>query len=773
MNLLKDFKRLLLKQKSVSGMAIGSLSVGIAVALLIGMWVYTEFRFDSFHEKGEGIYRVFVTGRDRDPASNTFRQLGDNMKQGFPEVQEVCRITGEDVELRIDNKLVPEKKILQADDNFFTFFSFSLVEGNREACLNAPDNMVVSSKTAGEWFGNEDPVGKMVLLNGKNYRISAVMKDIPYHSHIQADIVVPFYGRFREGMGMGDAFITYLYAPALHDLKALEDKLTKLADETAYHIMSSLGLQCRLEALKDIHFGQVGSDHDGKKSLVMILVITALAILLIACINFVNLFIATSFLRIKEIGVKKTYGASRKQLMYGVFQETSLLVVVSEGLALLLVVLFLPLFNQLAECDLVLDFTSPVLYFFLIAVYLFTLVVAGSYPAFYTTRFNVLQTLSGRFTGKKLSYLQGGLLVFQFTVSIAFLILIFFIQKQVNYMVSYDLGFDKEHVVCMDALPALQGHYETIRSELLMEPGIIDLTIKDGLPTYWADGYPVLKPGSTTDRVVFEVCQVGQNYLELMQIKLTEGKNPFHDQQARNEIIIDENAVKQLELKEPVGTILEFWGHHFIVKGVARNIQSKGLWNGKAAPVVYMPFNSNEYGKCVIMCKVAGNPQAGIKALQKQWETYVTELPFSYYFLDETYEKLYVSEARLKDIFLWAMGIMVLLSVSGLFAIAYYIMQHRLKEIGIRKVNGATLKDLLLLLNTVFVRLVVVACVVASVIAYCFMDYWLEQFAVRTTLDWWVYMVSGCLGIAITVLTVFYLTIRAARLNPVEVLKSE
>lgn len=766
----KNFIYLLTRQKSVFGLAVGSLSIGISVVLLIGLWVYTEFNFDTFHQKREDIYRMYKVDRNHERSDHTFRQIGDNMRERYPEVKDVCRFTWGYLELRKDGKLVPAEGLIQAEDNFFTFFSFPLKTGDAETCLSIKNQMVISEKMANILFGNEDPVGKLLQGDGNDYIISAVMENIPYNSHIQADIVIPFYGKYRDFNCGGDVFRTYLYIPGLTDRGVLDTKLTNLLHETN-SLAKEAALQYKLEALRDIHFGGAGSAHSGSKSLVIMLIIIAFAILLIACINFVNLYIAISFLKVKEIGVKKTYGASRMQLMKGVFKETSMFILLSEGIAVLLAVLFLPLFNQLATCYLELNFASPFLYIYLAVVYVFILLVAGAYPAFYMTRFNVLQTLSGKFKGKKLSYLQSSLLIIQFTVSVGFLMLIFFVHKQVNYMTSYDLGFDKEHIVCVEASGSFKEHYNTVRDELLREPSIKEVTVRDGFPMYWADGYPITKPGSN-DRVQLEICQVGYNYLEMMNIELVEGENPFFNNQIKTEMVIDENAVKQLELKEPIGAILEVWGYKFIVKGVARNILSKNLKEQDPKPVAYLPLMDWEGCQSIMMCKVAGNPREGIEAIQKQWETYMTD-PFNYEFLDDLYKQQYESETRLGNIFLCAMAIMFLLSVSGLFAIAYYTMQRRLKEIGIRKVNGATFENLLWLLNLKFVRLVVMSCILAGIFAYSFLDYWLKQFVVKTTLSWWVYVGAACLALMITVLTVSYLTIRAARTNPVEVLKSE
>ena len=496
-----------------------------------------------------------------------------------------------------------------------------------------------------------------------------------------------------------------------------------------------------------------------------------MAILLVACINCINLLIVTFFLRAREIGVKKTYGADRRMLIWGSLREISGFVLLALGIAVILALLGLPLFNQLSGCELKLDFTSGFLYVYLTVVYIIVLLGAGLYPAFYMTRFNVLQTLNGKFRGKRLSFLQNLLIVVQFTVSIAFLLLIFFVHKQVNYMIDYDLGFDKKNVICSYAPMDMVSHYEAVRNELLGVPDVKEVTIRNALPMYWADGYLIRKQGST-ERVQFEVCEVGDNYFDMMGIEWIEGENPFRNREAYHDAVLDENAVKQLELKEPVGSVLVVWGQNFTVKGVVQSVYSKKM-DRKSDPVFYMPIWESGWNHYVIMCKVEGNPREAIRAMQRIWERYLGDRPFAYRFLDDEYSELYRSETHLQDIFFGAMIITLLLSVTGLFAMAYYTMLGRMKEIGIRKVNGATLGSLMFLLNMNFIRLTALSFGIACILSYYFLSYWLESFVVQTSLSWWVFAGAGGIAFSVTLLTVSYLTFRAVRVKPVEVLKNE
>lgn len=774
---MKQYLRLFIKSmmhwKEVSALALGSLSVGIAVVVLIGLWVQEEFSFDRFHTKGDGIYRVYTCSQGEREGIGTFRQLGDNMKDKFPEVKEICRTAYSNSDYRVDKISFQDIAGRQVEENFFSFFSFPLKSGDARTCLDAPNKIVISESVAQKWFPGQDPIGRLVGGDKMNWQVSAVMKDIPYNSHIQSDVIVPFYDRTARPDCPADLFTTYLYITDVSHIGDVEQKLTRINWATN-SLMEEMKQEIKLQALKDIHFSGLYSDNMGSKSLVVTLGLTALAILLIACINFINLFIATSFMRVKEIGVKKTFGAGKTQLIKSFYSETFAYVLLATGIGFFLALLCRPLFNRLADYQLMIGFNSPWLYAFLGGVVVFTTLVAGSYPAFYMTRFSVIDTVSRQFRGKRLSFFQNSLLVLQFTVSIAFLIMIFFVHKQVNYVVDYDLGFNKENIIYMPAEGDMFDRYEAVRGELLRNPRIKEVSLRQGVPMSWADGYPVQRPGSG-ERFQFELCQIKPNFLDMMGIQMVEGENPFYNEQVKNHILIDEKGVQVLGLKEPVGTRLNIWGVNFIIKGVVRTTQNKILKNKNPSPLLYLPVIDNmaDLFTFYFMCRVEGNPREAIGAMEKQWQQFVPDMPFTYRFLDQAYAELYESDLRLAKIFLCALVIMVLLSITGLFAVAYYKSERQLKDIGIRRVNGATGWDLLILLNTGFMYLVGIAVVVAIVLSYYFISLWLEDFSVRTSLSGWVFIGAGLIAVVVALVTVCTQVIRVTKISPVKILKSE
>lgn len=771
MNNIVHFVRWIKKQKSTALLSVFSLSLGIAVSLLIVLGVWEEYGFDRFHRDGSQIYRLIAEGRDQTFASS-FRQFGDAAQEVIPEIKAVCRLRRNEINLRLEKQFIAGEGTVETDDNFFTFFTFPLKYGDPETCLLEKNSLVISESLSKRLFKEEEALGKSVIDGeGKVWKVTAVMYDFPYTSHIQTEIVTPFTGRASRRDCGGDIFTTYLKIPSIADREQLEKEIISL-NHNQNNEMKELGLVYHLEALEDIHFSTVPSDHQGNKNGVGILMIAAVIILIIACINFVNLFISTSFLRSHEVGVRKTMGASRRDLVGYFYLETLYYTLLALGIGILFAWLALPLFNELTGYQLILSFDNGRLY--LVAGILVVVIVlgAGFFPAFYMTRYNIIDTLYRRFKGKALSLLREILLVVQFTFSIAFLLALFFVQDQVDYMIHYNIGLDKEQVICFYPGPAMRDHYQTAKGELLKCPAISQVCMKNALPTSWADGFPVQKNGGR-ERIPVELCEVEYNYFDFMSMQFVEGEEPFTERMAGPYVVLNETAVRQLELKEPINAVINFWNNDWVVKGVVKDVLDKGLKEKVMAQVYYPMFRVMEMSDYVIMCKVAGRAAEAIDAVRKQWDTYHPDYPFKYQFLDEVYAELYRNEQRLEKVFTCAMFVMMLISITGLFAMAYFMMQCRVKEIGIRKVNGATVKNLLLLLNVDLIKWVVLAWLIACGIVWYFMDYWLKNFVQRIELGEGKFLLAGVIAVVVALVTVSALTWKAARLNPVDSLRSE
>lgn len=780
LNSFKVFVRNLRKQKTVGILSIGCLGISIAVALLIGLWGINELSFDNFHQHGDQIYRLTInTFKNNESArfGSTFKPFGEEAKDKFPEIGKMCRVAAwTDSEIWIGNTVYNQNKVLVTDTNFFTFFTFPLKVGNIASIFEAPDNIVLSESAVLKYFPGEDPIGKILRYGGQNFKVTGIMYDMPANSHLQADMIVPLFGWYaRDVWGGSDIYITYFQIEPTTNFPTLQNELTQLLADRMISFRDRKS-SVYLEPLKDIHFStESGSENiaKGSKSLVMIFLLTALVVLLIACINFINLFISTSFLRAKAIGVKKTHGADKISLIREFFSETFYYVIMAVGLGVVIACVGVPFFNEMANSNIYIDFKSPLLYVFLGGLTLFTVFIAGFFPAVYMTKFGVVETMRGQFKGKNLSFLQKGLIIAQFTASVIFLISIFFINKQVHFMISTDLGFDKENVLYVEGRDDFAKHYEAVRHDLLQCPAIKDVSRKNSLPTDWVQGWTVGKEGME-DKYLMEMCRVDYNYFDLMGMKVIEGENPFREvHDSLRYCLINERAAQLLAMENPVGENLLIYGSYYPIKGVVKNAQTKSFHQG-VDPQIYLKLNESWGSRGVpYLIKIKGDPQVAIRAIEAKWKELVPHVPFQYGFLDQAYENLYKAETNAGKILSSAMFVILLISIVGLFAMAFYATQRRIKEIGVRKVNGATVGEILLILNRDFLMWVLVAFVLACPVAYIFISRWLENFRIRTEISWWIFAAVGLIVVFVALLTVSYQTWKAATVNPVKALKTE
>ena len=494
-----------------------------------------------------------------------------------------------------------------------------------------------------------------------------------------------------------------------------------------------------MEPLPEKHFstGFIGNDvpHKGDKTMTVVFVLVAVVILVIACINFTNLFVSTSFMRARTIGIKKALGGGRGRLVREFYGETALYVLLAVGIGVLLACVALPVFNGYTQSEVGIDPASPRLYLFLGGLFVFTVAVAGTFPACYLTRFDPVETIFGRFRGARVSLFQKALLVLQFAASIALLLVVTLMYRQVDYMISRDLGFDKENVVYVHSRGSFGANFDTFRDEMMRNPVITDVTKKLGLTDEWMQGMNVSKEREG-ESVLTEICHVWSNYFDFMGLDIVQGENPFYleSRDTIPSVVVNERAVDLLQLgDQPVGQIIYKGSEPVEIKGVVRNAWLYSFHQGI-------------------------HPQIYVK--MRPWES-------------DTYEQQYRSETNAGRVLAFAMAITLLISVAGLFAMAHYSTQRRRREIALRKVNGATLRDLLLLLNRDFLLWTLAAYVVAVPVSVLFMHRWLQSFAVQAPLAVWVFLLVGVCAFAVTLLTTSVQTWRVACTNPVDTLKAE
>jgi putative ABC transport system permease protein len=777
---MKQFIRNFNKQKVVGLLNISSLSLGIMAAVVVGLWAINEYSFDNFHKNRENMYRINVHALVNDnqvKIGSTYRPFGEAARTELPVIEDMSRIFTYSGDIEVGETYYPAVELFTVDENFFSFFSFPLKEGDPATVLSAPDNVVINESAARKYFPGQNPVGQSLRLHNNLYTVSGLMADMPGNSSFQSDIVFPLSGIFPKDTWFGtDSYHTFFILPPNADLKQAEESLTGILYKNV-EVFKEMASKVTLEPMTEIHFS-AGFFSDkgevkGNKPLIMVLVLVAFIILIISCINFTNLFVSTSFLRAKNIGVKKAHGAAKGRLMLDFYTETAAYVLISIGLGVFLAHLALPLFNSFTQGNISINLLSPRLYAFLAVLFAFTVLLAGTFPALYMTRFNPIQTLSGKFKGKNISAFQKGLIVIQFSASIALLITVSFMQKQVQFMISHDLGFDKENVIYVQKRVNFGKNHETFRDEMLKYPSIRDITMKNSLPTQWQNGWGFSSEGSS-DVIVMEVNEVKPNYFEMMGMEIIDGENPFYLESSDSimPVIINESAAKLLNLTSPVNRIIISNGQQrMVVKGVLRNAHVRSL-RDKVDPQIYKKMTWDGEG-CPVFFKITGDPQQTIDLLRTKWEESEAGYPFEYHFLDDTYRELYASETNTGKVLAFAMLITFVISVAGLFAMAFYVTRRRMREIALRKVNGATLRDLLLLLNKDFVLWVLLSFLIASPVAYFGLQSWLEGFTVKTALSIWIFLLVGTVALLVALLTTSVQTWKVATANPVEMLKSE
>ncbi len=776
---IKNFRR----QKTTGWLSIISLSLGTMVAIMIGMWSINEFSFDRFQRDGDRMYRI--TGQviiNNNPAKVIMEESGvasdEQYLANIPEVEQFTyflRFEYDGLTAEVNQVKYSATSTIIVRKNFFSFFTFPLKEGNPETALDIPNKSVIDETTASRMFPGGDAVGQMMKFNGSDYVVSGVMYDMPHNSHLQARFVIPENEQINERVNRAMSTVDYKLAKGA-DAAALEQRLTLAAyDRTDF--MRNINFQIKLQPLEDIHFSRGEYMYDnavtGSKAVVRIYTSVAVVILLLACINFTNLFVSNSFLRAKSIGIKQVQGAHRGELRMGFYLETAYYTIISLAIGLFLTVAMTPYFNQYTNTNLHIDFGSAHLYVFLLLLFIVVVMAAGSMPAFRIARMNPVETLKGTYRGRPMSFFQKGLTIVQFTASIALLLVTLLISSQVDFMLNRNAGFNKDNILYAYVDLQSDEQYETIRNELTKEPSVVDVTLKNCLPSVWLTGMPVKKSADDPSQS-FECLYIKPNYFDVMGMQMLEGENPVGKYESYF-CVLNETAVRQLGLENPIDQTILLMDYPCIVKGIIRDAQVRSF-HKNIDPQIYvsMAYYGNRQRYIPVLIKITGEPQKAIAGIEKRWKEMAPNTPFEYHFLDEEYEKMYTSEKNLRNMLSYAMVIGFTISVAGLFAMALYSTQRRRKEIAIRKVTGATVMDLLQLLNKSFMLWILIAFILGSFVAWVFMKgFWLKSFIAQAPLSVSIFVGVGLVACMVALLTVSWQTWSAATTNPVKVINKE
>ena len=792
-NYLKITFRNLLKNKIYSFINVFGLAIGITCTILILLWVQDELSYDEFNKNADSIYRVVKYSDDNKGASQSPAQLAPAISSEISGVDSYVRIFKlPRLIFKQQNNNFYEDKGIIADPTILSMFTFPLEEGNPRTALNEPVDIVITETMAKKYFGNSDPLNKTILIDGQNeVKVTGVLKNIPIQSHIQFDFILPF--RVIEILNPQDVqnwgafnYTTYIRLEKNVNIKAFTQKMNELAGTKIPPEVGSFWKKFELQSLdkcylsadidNELFSGSFAVSDDINN--VYIFSIIAFFILLIACINFMNLSTARSGTRTREIGIKKVMGSSRAQLISQFLGEFLLISIIAFTFALVFVELILPFFNQISGKDIVFDLTKNTILYLLIII--LTTFLGGFYPAFYLSSFIPVRILKGQVHGSsKAGKMRSMLVVFQFTISILLITSTIIVFKQLQYVHNKKLGFQKDNIVYLSLGGQVGNKYQAIKNELLKSPDILGVTAKDCLPTelrrdlvdYYWDTKP---PGQ---QVLMELCGIDYDYFKMLNIKFAEGRS-FSEKYSTDttNFVLNEEAVKETGIKSPIGKKFADWNKSGIIVGVIKNTNFKSL-RKKVNPQVY--FIMNNIGaetemNGVMLIKISGkNQYEALSHIEKVWKDFNPNVPYEFHFLDQAYEKLYISDQRTSTIINYFSILAILIACLGLYGLAAFTAEKRTKEIGIRKTLGADVKTILAMLTNDFTKWILLANLIAWPTAYYIMNRWLHDFAYKINLSWWMFALAGGIALVIALATVSFQAIKAATANPVKSLRYE
>jgi putative ABC transport system permease protein len=782
-NYFKTAWRNLFRNKFYSFINIAGLTAGLAIGILILLWVQDEFSFDSYHKNAGNIYRVELfggTGASRQIWENTVAPMGPLAKQELADVQDQVRITPNWFFslYKYKEKVFGEQNVAFADPSLFNIFDFPLVEGNAAKPFANDNSVVITKKTAQKYFGTDDAIGKVIVADGReNFTVSGVIDDFPLNSSINFDMIMPMSYQAKTqvngGMDINTDFNDYRYQTYFKvkpgtSLKKLSADLFKIHIK---HRAEDTDAQYLLLPIGKMHlYNADGTDHGIQT--VRIFIIIALVILLIACINYVNLATARSLLRAKEISMRKIIGAAKMQLFMQLLTETALLFLIATIFALFAIYLLMPVFNQLAGKQLVFNLINPHVWLIIAVTVIATLALSSIYPAMLLSSFEPLKALKGKINGSIGDALfRKILVVVQFTFSVVLIVSTLVITQQLKYIQSKNLGYDKSRVFGVWMRDAA-SHYDAVRAELLKQPGIAGVTratgniISSGMIS-GDNSWDGKAPGQT---FILHLMGIDKDFIGFFKLKMQQGSSFSGAVADSTHFILNEAAVREIGMNNPIGKHFRFQKTNGTIIGVVKDFHFASL-REKIAPAIFF-YRPAVYQTLYIKTST-NNAAAAIAAAGSQFKKYNGEYPFSYSFLDDMFNDLYQGEQREGTLFNYFAGMAILISCLGLLGLAAYTAQVRTREIGVRKVLGASVTGVIGLLAKDFIKLVLIAIVVAAPLAWYAMTNWLDAFAYRIPIHWTVFVLAAFIAIVIAFVTISFQSIKAALANPVKSLRSE
>jgi putative ABC transport system permease protein len=805
-NYFKIAWRNLLKNKSYSIINIIGLALGIASCIIIMLFVVNELSYDRFNKKADEIVRVVfnakVNGEEIKEAV-VMAPVADALKKEFPEVVEATRLRSMGTpKIVFDNKSYRDGTLAFVDPNFFEVFTLPIVKGDKLTPLNEPNSIVLTQDEAIKYFGTENPIGKILNFKDANqqFKVTAIIDKIPETSHFHFDMLASMLGDdlSKNTSWMESNFYTYLVLKNGIDYKSVEAKLPQIVEKyMGPQIMQALGISfsdftkkneigLRLQPLTEIHLNSDFSvsttlEQGGDIKYIYIFSAVALFMLLIACINFMNLSTAAAAKKGKEVGVRKVLGSNKKQLIHQFLTESFISTVIAMVVAMVLVILFLPMFNNFSGKDLDIWYLFDIK--IMVTLLLLTIVIsllAGAYPAFYLSSFNPITALKNKFSGTgNTKVVRSGLVVFQFIISAGLILATLIVDKQMTFIQNKNIGYNKEQILVLRDAYLLGNNKDAFKNKLLSDPRVEHITTSGYVPAGASDnsmsGVFIGDQGNELRRMT--VYNVDEQYIPTLGMEVTAGRNFSKDFGSDSlNVIINETAAKILGFNndDAVGKTLirgtdnSGGRQNLTVIGVVKDFNFRSL-HQLIDPLIM--FN-NPYGGLIVKAKVS-DMSGLIQSISSSWKSFDVEEPFTYDILDDSFNYTYLAEKKMGDLLRIFALLTIFVACLGLLGLVTFTTEQKFKEIGVRKVLGSSVIQIVIILSKDFIKLVFVSFIIAFPLAFLLMNKWLQDFAYRTEINSQVFVLAALITTCIALLTISFKSIKAATANPIKSLRTE
>jgi putative ABC transport system permease protein len=786
-NYLKIAIRNLIKYKRYSLINILGLAIGLACFMLIVLWVQDELSYDRFHKNANNIYLVLRNDFGRTIAA-TSKMLYPALIDELPEVIDATAFAPlpESFKAYVEYQGRGfEEMLTLTEPQFFSIFSFDFKEGDPQSAFNNPNSIIMTERMCQKYFGENNALGESmtvkILGQERILKVTGILKNMPYNSHFQRELYVPIdyvktYG-VNWDQWQNQTIQTFIQTQGKIDMAGLEKKILECKQK--YYAEEKVSYS--LLPLKKIHLhanniGFFASTGDIKY--VYIFSIIAGIILLIATMNYMNLSNALSLKRAKEIGIQKVVGAQRITLMRQYFGETFLLTIIALGWALIIVELTLPVLNRLAEKTLSVGYLSIQFFITIFLTILITSIISGVYPALFISGFQPIQVLKGKYQiGSSNLNLRKGLIIFQFALSIMIIICTLIVFSQLNFIQNTNLGFDKENVVCLRVKGDISSQYNAFKNTLLENPNILSMSRSEPLDASSLGRTEGVDWAGKKEKFNTWLLHVDDDFAETYKIDMQAGRfySKEYPADETNAYVLNEAAVDVMGIESPVGKEISVWGRGGRIVGVAQNFHFNSLHHA-IEPLIFRipdPEEKNMYYREISIRFISNSIHQNLTFLIKTWKLFFPAESLDYYFFDERLNVSYHAEQRMGKIFKYFSFLAIFIACLGLYGLTAFTIEQKVKDIGVHKVLGATVSQIVFLLSKNYIGWILFANVIAWPVAYLAMNKWLENFAYRVAISWWVFILASLLTLVIALFTVSWQAFRAARTNPVEALRYE